>query len=141
MGVENTYIYIYIYSGLTSGDRGKNWSEDLHMGERDRGRKGGLPKYMANNVLNLIFRNLIKKLKGERTFHLVAVAVVLLGNERAVKIVKNAWVLKRGALFAPNIDLSTLDNIWLGWCFCINFMYSPVSQTLDIFSIINISIR
>ena len=54
------------------------------------------------------------------------VAVVCSGNERAVKIVKHSWVLKRGASFAPSMDLSTLDNIWLGWGFCVNFMYSPI---------------
>ena len=58
--------------------------------------------------------------------HSAAVAVVQSENERAVKIVKNSWVLKRGTLFAPSMDLSTLDNIWLGLGFCVNFMYSPV---------------
>ena len=58
--------------------------------------------------------------------HSAAVAVVRSGNERAVKIVKQSWVLKRGASFAPSMDLSTLDNIWLGWGFRVNFMYSPI---------------
>ena len=67
-----------------------------------------------------------KKFKGDRTLHSAAVAVVRSGNERAVKIVKNSWVLKRGASFAPSMDLAMLDNIWLGFGFRVNFMYSPV---------------
>ena len=58
--------------------------------------------------------------------HSAAVAVVRSGNERAVKIVKHSWVLKRGVSFAPSMDLSTLDNIWLGWGFLVNFMYRPI---------------
>ena len=72
-----------------------------------------------------------KKFSGERTLHSAAVAVVRSGNERAVKIVKHSWVLKRGASFAPSMDLSTLDNIWFGWGFRVNSMYIPIHQILD----------
>ena len=58
--------------------------------------------------------------------HSAAVAVVQSGNERVVTIVNYSWVLKRGASFASSMDLSTLDNIWLGWGFRVNFMYSPI---------------
>ena len=66
-----------------------------------------------------------KKLSGEKALHLPAIAGVRSGNERAAKIVKHSLVLKRGAIFAPNMDLSTLDNIWLSWGFRVDFIYSP----------------
>ena len=66
------------------------------------------------------------KFKGGRTLHSVAVAIVWSGNDRAVEIVKHSWVLKRGASFAASMNLSTLDNIWLGRGFRVKLMYSPV---------------
>jgi hypothetical protein len=69
--------------------------------------------YKASIVLNLTLLN-------------AAVAVVRSGNERAVKQVKMSWAIKKGASLTTPIDLATLDNIWMGWGFRVNFIYSSV---------------
>lgn len=48
------------------------------------------------------------------------------GNERAVKMMKHSWFLKRGYVNAQNFDLSLLADVWLAWGFLVNFKYSPV---------------
>jgi hypothetical protein len=57
---------------------------------------------------------------GEKTLHSAAVAVVRSGNERAFKLVKMSWAIKKGASLTSTRDLVTLDNIWMGWGFRIN---------------------
>ena len=60
------------------------------------------------------------------TLHTGAVAYVRSGNERSVKHVKLSWLIKRGAVGMPNMDLGMLSDLWLGWGFQVNFMYDPV---------------
>lgn len=60
------------------------------------------------------------------TLHTGAVAYVRSGNERSVKHVKLSWLIKRGAVGMPNMDLEMLSDLWLGWGFQVNFMYDPV---------------
>ena len=40
-------------------------------------------------------------------------------------IVTGSWFIKKGASLS-HIDYSTIDDIWMGWGFRVNFMYSPV---------------
>ena len=60
------------------------------------------------------------------TLYTGAVAYVRSGNERSVKHVKLSWLIKRGAVGMPNMDLGMLSDLWLGWGFQVNFMYDPV---------------
>ena len=46
------------------------------------------------------------------------------GIERAVKVSKQLWYVKRG--FQPNSDPKQMNNAWLTWSFQSNFMYAPV---------------
>jgi hypothetical protein len=48
------------------------------------------------------------------------------GNERAVKMMKHLWFLKRGYTNAQHFDLSLLADVWLAWGFLVNFKYSLV---------------
>ena len=57
--------------------------------------------------------------------HSVAIAVLRSGNERAVKRVKNSWIIQK-SIRSARYDLSTLDDIWLAWGFQVNFMYNTV---------------
>ena len=66
-----------------------------------------------------------RRFKSDQTLHSAAVAVVRSGNERAVKMVKHSWFVKRGASLYQ-LDYATIDDIWMGWGFRVNFMYSPV---------------
>ena len=62
---------------------------------------------------------------GSQVLHSAAIAVVRSGNERAVKRVKDSWIIQRG-IHSATYDLSKLDDIWLAWGFQVNFMYDTV---------------
>jgi hypothetical protein len=64
-----------------------------------------------------------RKFSGEKTLHSAAVAVVRSGNERAVKLVKMSWAIKKGASLTTTRYLATFDNIWMRWGFRVNFMH------------------
>jgi hypothetical protein len=81
--------------------------------------------YKASIVFNLTLLNAIET-QWKKTLHSAAVAAVRSGNERAVKLVQMSWAIKKGASLTTPIDLATLDNIWMGWGFRVNFIHSPV---------------
>jgi len=62
---------------------------------------------------------------GTQVLHSAAIAVIRSGNERAVKKVKDSWLLKKG-MFSARCDLSLLDDIWIAWGFQVNFMYNTI---------------
>jgi hypothetical protein len=57
--------------------------------------------------------------------HSASVAVVRASNERAVKQMKNLWLITRGCT-QQLYDPTMLDDIWLAWGFQVNFMYNTV---------------
>ena len=62
---------------------------------------------------------------GSQILHSAAITVVRSGNERAVKRVKDSWIIQRG-IHSATYDLSRLDDIWLAWGFQVNFVYNTV---------------
>jgi hypothetical protein len=45
-----------------------------------------------------------RKFNGAKTLHSAAVAFVFSGNERAVRLVKMSWVIKKGAVHVTRVD-------------------------------------
>jgi hypothetical protein len=103
-------------------------SDETGLNVLDKGYRSTLaaPQLQGQHCFQPDFAQCDRKFNGEKTLHSAAVAVVRSGNERAVKQVKMSWVIKKGASLATTRDLATLDNIWIGWGFRINFIYSPV---------------
>ena len=65
------------------------------------------------------------KFSGKETLHSACIAVIRSGNERAVKMAKMSWFLKRGGM-VQGWPLDLLDDMWLAWGFQVNFMYNSV---------------
>jgi hypothetical protein len=102
-------------------------SDETGLNVLDKGYRSTLAAQLqGQHCFQPDFAQCDRKFNGEKTLHSAAVAVVRSGNERAVKQVKMSWVIKKGASLTTSIDLATLDNIWMGWGFRINFIYSPV---------------
>ena len=65
-----------------------------------------------------------KQFRRDQTFLSASVATDRGGNERAVKVCKRAWFIRRG--FLPNMSPKQLNDAWTTWAFQANFMFSPV---------------
>jgi len=62
--------------------------------------------------------------RRDQTLLSASVATDRGGNERAVKVCKRAWFIRRG--FLPNMSPKQLNDAWTTWAFQANFMFSPV---------------
>lgn len=60
------------------------------------------------------------------TLYTGTVAYTRSGNEISVRHMIHSWLIKRGAVGMPTLDLELLSDIWLTWRFQANFMYDPV---------------
>jgi hypothetical protein len=104
-----------------------NTSNETGLNVLDKGYRSTLAAQLqGQHCFQPDFAQFDKKFNGEKTLHSAAVAVVPSGNERAVKLAKMSWVIKKGGSLCTTRDLATLDNIWMGWGFRVNFIYSPV---------------
>ena len=65
------------------------------------------------------------RFNSNQTLNSAAVAVVRSGNERAVRVVKRSWFVRRGGSLGF-LDLSLINDVWMAWGFRVNFIYSPV---------------
>jgi hypothetical protein len=74
-------------------------------------------------VLQPHFAKADSKFSGNQTLHSASVASGRGGNERPVRLTKNAGFLRRG--LQPNADVDRFCDTWLTWGFQINFMYKP----------------
>jgi hypothetical protein len=103
-------------------------SDETGLNVLDKGYRSTLAAQLqGQHCFQPDFAQCNRKFNGEKTLHSAAVAVVRSGsNERAVKQVKMSWAIKKGASLTTPIYLATLDNVWMGWGFRINYMYSPV---------------
>ncbi len=65
-----------------------------------------------------------KRFGRKETLITACVATDRAGNERAVKVCKMAWYVRRG--FYPNMSARRLNDAWTTWSFQANFMFKPV---------------
>ena len=75
-------------------------------------------------VLQPQFASADKKFTGNQTLYSASVASDRGGNERAVRLSKQAGFLRRG--LQPNSDIDRCCDSWLTWGFQVNFMFKPV---------------
>jgi hypothetical protein len=66
-----------------------------------------------------------EQFRRNQTLHSACVAVIRSGNERAVKVVKNLWLIKGGCV-DQLWEFNMLADAWLAWGFQVNFMYDTV---------------
>jgi hypothetical protein len=65
----------------------------------------------GQNFLQPEFAKSDEQLRRDQTLHSACVAVIRSGNERAVKMAKNSWLIKRGCV-DQLWDLDMLAEVW-----------------------------
>ena len=75
-------------------------------------------------LLQPFFAKSDRKFTGREVLMSGAVATDRSSNERAVKVMKSSLRLVRGIHQRQNLD--TYSDLWIGWGFQCNFMFSPV---------------
>ena len=70
-----------------------------------------------------------RRFNGSKNLDSTAVVVVHSGNERAVRVVKRSWFVRRDGSLGM-LDLAQLlDDVWMAWGFRVNFIYSPKHES------------
>jgi hypothetical protein len=78
----------------------------------------------GQTILQPIFAQSDQQFTRGETIHSACVAVIRLGNERAVKRAKMSMLIQQGPTNRHTLDLEMLADVWLAWGFQIIFMYS-----------------
>lgn len=92
----------------------------------DKGYRLRLASWLRGRqrTMQPVFAESDKKFNRKQTLSSAAVASDRSGNERSVRIVKTSKYIKRG--LSQRQSFHRLQNIWLGYGFQVNFMYSTV---------------
>jgi hypothetical protein len=80
----------------------------------------------GQDCLQPIFAKSDTQFIHDQTLHSVSVAVVRASNERAVKQMKNSWLISHHGCSQQLYDPAMLDDIWLAWGFQVNSVYNTV---------------